>query len=245
MARDLVLAVSSGAISELGFLLLNRHRKRRQTKWNGNRFKLSRFSDVDCIEVFRFTRYDIRRIRSLLHFPPKFKLWNRMVVPSEEVLCLVLARLSYPRWLTDLCPLFLRHRTVLSNMFNIGVDFIHARTANHLSSLQQPFISPRRLELYAANVDEVTDRLTGPMKVWAFIDGTTRPVCRPIENQRIVYNGKDRVHALKFQAVTTPGGLIIHLAGPIDGARHDSKKSTSGTGRGEDGGDWASLQAVW
>ena len=48
-----------------------------------------------------------------------------------------------------------------------------------------------------------------------FIDGTARPVCRPGKNQRIVYNGHKRVHALKYQSVTIPSGMMAHLCGPF------------------------------
>ena len=35
------------------------------------------------------------------------------------------------------------------------------------------------------------------------------------QNQRIVYNGHKRVHALKFQSIVTPNGLISNLHGPV------------------------------
>ena len=53
------------------------------------------------------------------------------------------------------------------------------------------------------------------------MDGTVRPICRPGEHQKIVYNGHKRVHALKFQSVVAPNGLIAHLFGPMEGRRHD------------------------
>ena len=34
-------------------------------------------------------------------------------------------------------------------------------------------------------------------------------------NQRVVYNDHKRVHALKFQAVTLPNGLIANIYGPV------------------------------
>ncbi|KAJ8017757.1 hypothetical protein HOLleu_44613 [Holothuria leucospilota] len=37
-----------------------------------------------------------------------------------------------------------------------------------------------------------------------------------------MYNGHKRIHALKFQSVTTPNGLIAHLYGPVEGRRHDA-----------------------
>jgi nuclease HARBI1 len=55
-----------------------------------------------------------------------------------------------------------------------------------------------------------------------FIDGTVRAICRPARNQRASYNGHHRVHALKYQSVVTPDGIIAHLAGPFVGRRHDA-----------------------
>ena len=48
-----------------------------------------------------------------------------------------------------------------------------------------------------------------------FIDGTVRSICRPGELQRVVYNGHKRVHALKFQSVTLPNGMIANIYGPV------------------------------
>ncbi|XP_022793676.1 uncharacterized protein LOC111332581 [Stylophora pistillata] len=38
----------------------------------------------------------------------------------------------------------------------------------------------------------------------------------------MVYNGHKRVHALKFQAVALPNGLIRQLFGPVEGKKHDA-----------------------
>jgi hypothetical protein len=56
-----------------------------------------------------------------------------------------------------------------------------------------------------------------------FIDGTVRGICRPSRHQKRVYNGHKRKHALKFQSVSAPDGLIIHLSGPWVGRRHDAR----------------------
>ena len=59
---------------------------------------------------------------------------------------------------------------------------------------------------------------------WGFIDldGTVRPICRPGKRQRLVYNGHKKVHAIKFQSIVAPNGLIANLFGPVEGKRHDS-----------------------
>jgi len=50
---------------------------------------------------------------------------------------------------------------------------------------------------------------------FGFVDGTVRPISRPDERQRIVYNGHKRVHALKFQSLSLLNGLIGNLYGPV------------------------------
>ena len=57
---------------------------------------------------------------------------------------------------------------------------------------------------------------------WSFIDGTVRPICRPQENQRLVFNGHKISHALKFQSIVVPNGIIANLFGPIEGCRRDA-----------------------
>lgn len=47
-------------------------------------------------------------------------------------------------------------------------------------------------------------------------------IARPKNNQREVYNGHKRAHALKFQSVVLPNGLIANLNGPYEGRRHDA-----------------------
>ena len=49
---------------------------------------------------------------------------------------------------------------------------------------------------------------------WGFIDSTVKPICRPEENQKVVYNGQKQVHALKYQSVVAGNGLIANLYGP-------------------------------
>ena len=37
-----------------------------------------------------------------------------------------------------------------------------------------------------------------------------------------MYNGDKRLHAIKFQSVVIPNGLIANLSSPFEGERHDS-----------------------
>ena len=55
-----------------------------------------------------------------------------------------------------------------------------------------------------------------------FVDGTVRPVSCPSCNQRVLCNGHKNAHALKFQSVAVPAGLVANLYGTVEGKRHHS-----------------------
>ena len=55
-----------------------------------------------------------------------------------------------------------------------------------------------------------------------FIDGTVRPICKPGKEQKKFYNGHKHVHALKYQSVIFPNGIIMLMDGPYPGSRHDA-----------------------
>ena len=73
-------------------------------------------------------------------------------------------------------------------------------------------LNPAALQIYS-NV--ISGKGAALHNCFGFVDGTVRPVCRPGEHQRVIYNGHKRVHALKFQCVALPNGLIGNLFGPV------------------------------
>lgn len=77
-----------------------------------------------------------------------------------------------------------------------------------------------RLDLYT---DAVFQKFYVLRNCVAFIDGTVIGISRPSGDmkQRILYNGHKRKHSLKFQAVTSPDGIIAHIFGPIEGRWHE------------------------
>lgn len=80
-----------------------------------------------------------------------------------------------------------------------------------------PTLSSADLQRFSSAVEHVS----GIDVVFAFLDATVRPICRPSVGQKECYNGKDRLHAIKFQICSTPDGIIQHLDGPWPGRRHD------------------------
>ena len=106
----------------------------------------------------------------------------------------------------------------ISQIFNVSLTYVHTHFTVLLQSLDQPWIQNNLSEFTAA----IHEKGAPLQNCWAFIDGTVRPMCRPMLNQKVVYNGHKRVHALKFQGLTTPNGLIANLAGPYEGKKHDA-----------------------
>ncbi|KAK7474943.1 hypothetical protein BaRGS_00033830 [Batillaria attramentaria] len=136
-----------------------------------------------------------------------------------EVLCIVLKRLSYPCRYLDLEGFFHRPRFELCMLFNLGVNHIDGMFSERLTNPAQPWLTIAKLHEYSAAVYAKG----APLNLcWGFIDGTVRKMCKPQVHQREVYNGHKRVHALKFQSVVTPNGLIANLFGPMPGRRHDA-----------------------
>ncbi len=64
--------------------------------------------------------------------------------------------------------------------------------------------------------------------IWAFIDGTIRPMCRPGEvgsevHQQDYYIGYKKYHGFKYQGILTPDGLLSCLIGPFSAKFSDWK----------------------
>jgi nuclease HARBI1 len=54
-----------------------------------------------------------------------------------------------------------------------------------------------------------------------FLDATIRKICRPKYLQNLCYNGYKHIHALKWQNLVCPDGIIAHQYGPAEGRRSD------------------------
>ena len=135
------------------------------------------------------------------------------------VTCVVLRSLTAPARWRDMEMLFGKHGGQLSEIFWEGMEsFLEARRQLILSDIDYTFFF-ERAALYACAIKkcEALDNCTG------FIDGTVISIARPSrgEVQNAAYNGHKCKHSLKLQAITSPDGLVLHAAGPIEGKRHD------------------------
>lgn len=194
-----------------------------------NRIGLSQFSfnfnsltENDTLLQFRFRKVDVMRMIDAVSWPP-FKSHtcrNRFAVTPLLATCIILRRLSSPARWKDLEMLFGKHSSQLSEIFWEGLEhMLHDRLHLITGPINQEFMI-EKAPIYAQSVYEKCQALTNCV---GFIDGTVIGISRPKGNamQKVAYNGHKRKHALKFQAVNTPDGLIMHVYGPIEGRRHD------------------------
>ena len=125
---------------------------------------------------------------------------------------MLLRRLAYPCRYSDMIPRFGRPTPVWSVVTNEVLDFIYNTHSHKITEWNLALPSPTLLQTHA---DAVNAKGAALNNCFGFIDGTFRPIARPGENQRVVYNGYKRVHALKFQSFALPNGMIANMFGPV------------------------------
>ena len=178
------------------------------------------WTDAQCRTDLRFAKRDLPKLQNALRIPDNFVVSSqRTKCTGFEAMCILLKRLAYLCRYSDMISTFGRSKHELCLIFNEIQDFIYDNHAHRLQSWNQPFLNQASLQMYA---QAVFDKGAPLHNCFGFIDGTVLRISRPQENQRIVYNGHKRVHALKFQSIAIPNGIIANLSGPFEGRRHDS-----------------------
>ena len=217
----LLLMLDYGDITEEEFLLLyDANKKNLQLPyWNYEKFDLDRMENDECVAEFRIEKQDINLLCEVLDLPEFVICYNGTKVVAIEALCIFLKRFAYPCRYLDMITRFGRPVPELCLINNKIMDFIFNRWRHLLSTMNQPWLSPNNLQIFA---DKIHNAGASLQNCFGFIDGTVRPICRPGENQKVVYNGHKKVHSIKFQSVVAPNGMIINMYGPVEGRKHDS-----------------------
>jgi hypothetical protein len=153
-----------------------------------------------------------------LQLPAFFITHNRYLVSSLEAVSLLCARLKSTGDIWELVERYDRSQSAMSEIINEIAITVDDRWG-FLLGFDPVLLHPERLQEWA---DAIYQRGSPLPTVWAFIDCTIRQICRPIFGQRAVYSGHKKFHALKFQALMVPCGLIAHLFGPWEGRRSDN-----------------------
>ena len=220
--RDVLLAAYfDDIINDVEFAVLyeENYSKKLFPYWKYDKFDLDEWDEAECKVELRFEKPDLEELLNALRFPDKFVCSQRTVCSGMEGLCILLKRLAFPCRYTDMVLRFGRNPTELFLIFNHVLNYVYQTNQHRLNTWNQPFQTPRALELYAQSVYA---RGAPLQTCFGFVDGTLCKISRPKNNQREVYNGHKRVHSLKFQGVVLPNGLIANLNGPYEGRRHDA-----------------------
>jgi hypothetical protein len=170
------------------------------------------------VQDFRFTHAQMDRfVLALMSagIPSVVKTKARDKCALHEALAMMCMKYSWPKRLGDMVKIFhsstSRISRVIGSLRRMLFDMF-------VPALQFPLpLSAAELERFS----ETVCRKSGFEGIFGFIDGTVRPIPKPTHLQSAVYNGKDRVHALKYQALVTPDGMFRQLCGPWPGSRHD------------------------
>ena len=187
--------------------------------WKFEPFNVDTWDDEECRTELCFTKGDLPVLKELLGVPDKITCQQGTTCSGEEALFILLKRFPYPCRYCDMVGHFGRNLTEICLIFNQLLDLVYEQHHHRLESWNQPFLSSEMLQSYA----DATYNKGAPLEnCFGFVDGTVRRTIRPNYNQRVMYNGHKRVHAIKFQSVVLPNGLIGNLAGPFEGKRHDS-----------------------
>ena len=211
----LFLSHNHGAIDDEELLLLYEEFLPKNPDFsyeNYDRLDLNDMNDSECLAEFRVKKRDLPILAEALQIPDSFTCSQRSVVSGMEGLCILLRRLAYPCRYSDIIPRFGLPVTVLSMVCNDVLDFVYETHGHRITQWNPTVLSPADLQIYS---DAVAAKGAALQNCFGFIDGTVRPICRPGEQQRILYNGHKRLHSLKFQAIALPNGLIGNLYGPV------------------------------
>lgn len=169
--------------------------------------------------LFRFERFEMYELLSVLKSEGVVQdvvvSSSRDKAPLSHVMCMLAMKYAWPTRLAQMISVFGRSPCSMSRLVKQLRVELYERFCDGLR--QPPPLSAEQCALFSAAIQNKG----GLAGIVGFIDGTVRPICKPSAFQGAQYNGKDRVHALKYQAVTCPDGIIWNLAGPFPGARHD------------------------
>ena len=209
------LCFDEGVLTNEEFILLYLAYQSRNPEFpynNYSQFCLEEFNEPECLADFRVQKHDLHFLQEMLQIPALVKCPQRTVCPGLEALCILLNRLAYPCRYSDMIHRFGRPLPELSMIANQVADIIFSNHGQKIVEWNHDVLSPENLQIYA---DAVHEKGAPLENCFGFIDGTVRPISRPGKHQRVVYNGHKRVHAIKFQCIALPNGIIAHIFGPV------------------------------
>ena len=175
-------------------------------------FDLDSMDEAEGFHAFRVKKMEIVRLADALGLPESQCCYQRTKADRIEGLSMVVKRFSYPCCLSDMIHRFGQAAPGISMITTRFEKWIFDHHHAEVTEWNDQLLSRDKLQVYA---DAVADKAAALSNCFGFVDSTVQPICRPGKDQKIVYNGHKRVHALKFQSVSLPNGLLTHLYGPV------------------------------
>jgi hypothetical protein len=188
-------------------------------------YNINALSDQECLLRYRFTRKDVGFISRLIPWELTRDEFGRMrtgrrryrIDPVEATAIMLRRMATASRWV-DVQVEFGKHSACLTEIFYHTLELFYLKFGERIMMWPQNIIA-KRASYYSNCVHEKGSALPN---VVGFIDGTAVEIARPGGmGQRATYSGHKRRNCVKFQAVSAPDGLILHLYGPIEGRRND------------------------
>jgi len=205
---------------------------------NVYRGEIRSHADSTCYNSFRFTRPQLYRLLGVLRMDEEVVLPNRAKYSAETCMLVGLYYLHRPVTQDAVADFIgVSCQPNVSRLFSFFLDHLISNF-QHLIALD-PGDS---LRMWASHVDMFKRKLRmfhvagvdsqRYNNVIGFVDGKLHRVGRPlqqpqhsaigVDTQRTVFNGWKHIHAVKFQAVVAPNGIIMQLSGGYRGRVADS-----------------------
>lgn len=163
----------------------------------------------EWLKKFRIRLEDIPKLPNALSFPETVWLDNRCKVTGLECLCILLRRFACKRRMHELCSIFERDESVLDRFcFAEAVKHVFENFSNLFNTFSARFYTREFFQdLCQKNVEKGREFSSS----FGLFDGTLAEPPRPgdpidVQWQFPCYK---KFHALKYQAVMAPNGLIL------------------------------------
>ena len=148
---------------------------------------------------------------------------NGSIFYGEFAFLFILKRLSCLCTLLELEVIFGREHTQLSRIQAHLIERLYGQHSWLVIDNMDYFV-----HRFPSHNTKILNRIIPPIpegvqRVVSFTDCHVSQICRPEDNENLqnsVYNGMNRVHALKFTATGGPDGILQNL-GVVAGRRHD------------------------
>ncbi|POM78747.1 Hypothetical protein PHPALM_3691 [Phytophthora palmivora] len=135
--------------------------------------------DNEAKDQFRFTVGELALLIHYLGLPKVIYTHEGVRSNAIEALAICLRRLLYPKRWIDMAGMFGRAPSTLCHIFYFVVEFLDEKLTD-LLYFDKTRITNNMERYCAAIASKAPDSIQG---VWGFIDGTTRPICRPSKGQ--------------------------------------------------------------